>query len=543
MTRNTRTTLRAFVMGTIAVWAATSAGAAGGAELQSLIPLPSRVDRTGDGFTLSAKTTICAYGPDEARCRFIAERLSGLIDEEFKTRLPVMTEQGSKRWQLFIGDKAAAKRPSVLREGDDGALGEEGYRLEIDAQGGRAAANTYRGLLWAAMTFRQLLRPDGPTAPGVRIEDVPRYAWRGFMIDSGRSPNSPAQMKRIARICSTFKLNCLVFREGDDELNAVRYRGNNLGRENPHALTMEQVADFVAYCDRLGIAVIPEIESLGHSTAKGFAYPGLVAGGFEQKYEGVGVHIRKSHLKLDDPRSLQLLESIYDEWVPLLKSPFMHLGLDEVRLPKDLQAQHLAKLLPVVQRVADKHGRTVRPMVWSDAPPTPEAFRDRVVRVFWEYADGKAVSLENKHLLNQHIDTLAAPGCREAVFMAAGSGSKHTPYAKSDYEGAFRNLASWAAFGKQRENFIGLMAVQWSGNMLDLWVPDFAVAGDVGWSPPATPPPFNEQMNRVRAQLARLADASHPASEEVDRPAWDGIWLDGQRWGRDALPKRPTTQP
>ena len=46
------------------------------------------------------------------------------------------------------------------------------------------------------------------------------------MIDSGRAPNSLPQIKRILRICSAFKLNLCIFREGDDELNAVRYRTN-----------------------------------------------------------------------------------------------------------------------------------------------------------------------------------------------------------------------------------------------------------------------------------------------------------------------------
>jgi hypothetical protein len=213
-----------------------------------------------------------------------------------------------------------------------------------------------------------------------------------------------------------------------------------------------------------------------------------------------------------------------------------------VRLPKEAQAQYLARLLPLVQRVAGQHGRTVTPLVWADAPPTPKAYRDSVVRVLWEYGDGSEVSLTNQHLLNQHIDELCVADCPEKVFMAGGSGSKHVPYAKSDYPSAFRNLAAWARFGDARSNFIGLLAVQWHGNMLDLWLPDFLAAADVAWNPPAQAPEFTAQMDGIQANLSRVLDAGHPRKEEVDRPAWDGIWLKGQNWDKDILPARSVTK-
>ena len=217
-------------------------------------------------------------------------------------------------------------------------------------------------------------------------------------------------MKRIVRICSAFKLNFVVFREGDDELAAVRYKTNNLGRENPYALSMEEVKEFVSYCEPFGIAVVPEIESLGHSAAKEFAYPGLAIGGRKTQYPGIGYHIRKAHLNPDDPRTLALLESIYGEWIPLLNCPFVHLGLDEVRLPMETQAQHMSQLLPLVERVAQRSGRKITPLVWADAPPTPDAYRSSVIRVPWSYDGQEEVSLNNKHL--EHA---ADPGlvCRQ----------------------------------------------------------------------------------------------------------------------------------
>jgi hypothetical protein len=370
------------------------------------------------------------------------------------------------------------------------------------------------------------------------------------MIDSGRSPNSLAQMKRIVRVCSALGLNFVVFREGDDEMCAVRYRTNRLGSKDPYALTMDQVEELVEYADSYGIAVVPEIESLGHSTAKGRYYPELVSGGFEHSYEGIGAHVRKSHLAPGDPRSYELLESIYDEWFAILKSPLVHLGLDEVRLPAEEQARHLEGLLAVVDRVAARHGKEITPIVWADAPRTPERWRDRVIRCLWAYGDDKMrVGYQNEHLIRQGLRELSAcdyasggssprrmgAGCTERVFMAAGSGSGHTPYSKTDYEHAFLNLAEWAMWGKDRPSFEGLVAVQWSGNMLDEWLPDFACAAEVAWTPPDEIPEFEAQMARVRERLSRIKDASDPSPDEVDAHAWDGIWLRDGEWFEDIV--------
>ena len=98
---------------------------------------------------------------------------------------------------------------------------------------------------------------------------------------------------------------------------------------------------------------------------------------------------------------------------------------------------------------------------------------------------------------------------------------------------AFGNLARWAAWGKERPNYTGLFAVQWSSNMLDDWLPDFLAAAEYAWNPPDEVPPFEPELARIQAQLARLADAAHPKPEEVDRPAWDAIWLEGKEWGED----------
>ena len=100
---------------------------------------------------------------------------------------------------------------------------------------------------------------------------------------------------------------------------------------------------------------------------------------------------------------------------------------------------------------------------------------------------------------------------------------------------AFENLEAWSRWGNGRPNFIGLIAVQWSGNMTDQWLPDFVTAADYAWRSPEAARGFQAQMARVRRALARTPDAANPASDQVDRPAWDGIWLQNGQWEQEIV--------
>ncbi len=489
-----------------------------------LLPTPRSVEWSRADFAMAPADCI--------RCSTAAvgRRLAELLRQEHKTTIPVASDNIGPH-QLVLGTPAAAPAAD---------LEPEAYRLHVGPDGVQLDAGSPTGLLWGAMTLRQLVQRNGRglVVRGARIHDRPHYRWRGFQIDSGRAPNSIAQIKRIIRICSAFKLNFLLFREGDDELNAVRYRSVPLGSQNPYALTMDQVRELSDYAAACGITLIPEIESLGHSTAKGRHYPELVSGGFEHTYEGVGTHIRKSHLAPCDARTRDLLRAVYAEWLQALQPPMLHLGLDEVRLPVEQQAEHLRQLLDIVQDCAAASGVDVMPMVWSDAPPTPAPRAERVIRCLWSYAtEGGPVAAENEHLKRQGLAELLAPGCRQPVLMAGGSASGHTPYSKSPSPAACANLATWARCGVDYDNVLGLFAVQWSGNMLDDWLPDFLAAAEYGWSPPATPPDIDAAHERIRRHLAALPDAASPDPAAVDRHAWDAIWLRDGRWDQEVLPQ------
>jgi len=502
---------------------------------ENLLPKPREIELMNGSFTISSKTKIFYTKENNEDVKFVIENFQDILDEEFQLRTQAMVKNKMKRYQVWISNQSQIPKSMLKPSTKIESLGEEAYELNVHQKGIWITSNSEKGLRWGLMTLFQMMEKENNELiiPAVRILDWPHYRWRGYMLDTGRAPFSVAQIKRTIRICSVFKLNFLMLREGDDELNAFKYNHLPLGQKNPHALNLSELTDIIDYGENRGIMVFPEIESLGHAAAKRFYYPDLIEGDIFTEYWPGFSHMRKANLKVGDPGTYNLLESIYNELIPIFKHPMVHLGMDEVRLPKKDQSEHFARLLPIVDKVGKKNGREMEMIVWSDGPPTPPEYHDRVIRCMWLY--DIAISSDNKSVQEQGFDYLTQANCKQKVFMAGGSGTIHAPYSKGNYQDAFENLATWAMLGKKYQNFIGLLAVQWSTNSIDEWFPNFLMAADFGWNVPKEMPEYESYITKITTNLQKIKDYIDPDSDTVDRPAWDGIWLNGRNWDEDIM--------
>ena len=105
------------------------------------------------------------------------------------------------------GDRRTTRWPSTR------TLGDEGYRLTIDGSGVRATASTLTGLRWAVQTVRQL----APELPFVDITDIPRYGWRGALLDVSRYFRPIAFVRRYVDLLAMHKLNTMHLHLTDDQ--------------------------------------------------------------------------------------------------------------------------------------------------------------------------------------------------------------------------------------------------------------------------------------------------------------------------------------
>src|SRR4051795_7713113 len=89
----------------------------------------------------------------------------------------------------------------------------ESYRLSVGADGVSFSAASDAGRARGLATLRQL----GPSAPALVIEDEPRFAWRGVMLDVARHFFGVEDVLRLIELAWLYKLNVLHLHLTDDQ--------------------------------------------------------------------------------------------------------------------------------------------------------------------------------------------------------------------------------------------------------------------------------------------------------------------------------------
>ncbi len=239
--------------------------------------------------------------------------------------------------------------PQLVLE-DDGT--DEGYSLDVDHNRASVVARNGHGLFNGAVTLWQLLNTEGAEGPVrlpcLHIEDHPRFAWRGLMLDSARHFQSPQFVKQFIDSMAMHKFNVLHWHLTDDqgwriqikkyprltEIGAWRQPAGAAGFDahgNPVRVggfyTQEEIRDIVRYAQERYVTIVPEIEMPGHAQAAIAAYPQL---GVTGRNPGVsanwGVH---TYLYNVDNSTFSFLEDVLTETMALFPSPYIHIGGDE----------------------------------------------------------------------------------------------------------------------------------------------------------------------------------------------------------------------
>ena len=305
---------------------------------------------------------------------------------------------------MSSGIEHGGTAPLVVECGTSGtewpALGEdESYRLDVSSSSARLSAATVLGALRGMETFSQLIGPggDGFSAPAVHIEDHPRFAWRGLMIDAARHWMPVAVIERNLDAMAAVKLNVLHWHLSDDQGFRVETKLfpklHQLGSDGKF-YTQEQVREVVAYARDRGIRVVPEFDMPGHATTWLTAYPELgSAPGPYQIQRRWGIFeptLNPAHEGL-----YTMLDAWIGEMAALFPDDYFHIGGDEVmdaqwKANADVQgfarAHGLKSSLDIhayfnerVQELVQKHGKQ---MVGWDEVLHP-SLRPRAVVQSW----------------------------------------------------------------------------------------------------------------------------------------------------------------
>jgi hexosaminidase len=327
----TKTSLRTVAVSALALAAVlgVSAAHADNAGL-TLTPAPAKAVRAEGTFKLSAATRI-SVAKGDVEAKGVAIQLADLI-------------QRSRGFRPAVVEGAPAAGAIVLTR--DGPAG-EAYKLDIGPGGVTIAAAKRAGLFYGAMSLWQLATPDaakGPVAiPAASIEDAPRFAWRGLMVDSTRHFQSLDTLKAVIDTMAAHKMNTFHWHLVDDQgwrLEIKKYPKLTQvagWRHDPGAAvndpkyggfyTQDQARELVAYAAARNITIVPEIETPGHALAPIVAYPELgTAAPDASKMGDWGVF---PWLYNTDDATFAFLDDVLTEVMDIFPSPFIHVGGDE----------------------------------------------------------------------------------------------------------------------------------------------------------------------------------------------------------------------
>jgi hypothetical protein len=178
-------------------------------------------------------------------------------------------------------------------------------------------------------TLIQLVEPapDGFRFAGVRIEDRPRYAWRGLMIDTARHFMTLDALKRQVDAMELVKLNVLHLHLSDNEGFRVESKlFPGLQKTSDGYYTQAEMRDLIAYAADRDVRVVPEFDAPGHARSWLKAYPQL--GPVLEPAPGA-VTMNDT---LDPSREeiYAFVSKLYGEMSRLFTDRYFHVGGDEV---------------------------------------------------------------------------------------------------------------------------------------------------------------------------------------------------------------------
>lgn len=347
-------------------------------KAQSVIPVPLKMEQGTGCFLLSENTKLYIN----------LQGLEAQLLENCLQALPVHLKKGKKKDTQNILSLSITEKNHQLPS-------PESYTLSVTPQQILIRATSGAGLFYGMQTLLQLAQPSGAgsySIASVEIEDTPRFAYRGLMLDVSRHFSTKEFIKKQIDALAYYKINRLHLHLTDAagwRLEIKKYplltefaawrtdptwkQWWNGGRkyvrfDAPGAYggyyTQDDIREILEYARQHYITVIPEIEMPSHSEEVLAAYPQLSCSGEPYK---------NSDFCVGNEETFTFLENVLTEVMELFPSEYIHIGGDEAgksawktcpKCQKRMKDEHLANvdelqsyLIHRIEKFLNNHGR------------------------------------------------------------------------------------------------------------------------------------------------------------------------------------------
>ncbi|KZT63936.1 glycoside hydrolase family 20 protein [Daedalea quercina L-15889] len=275
----------------------------------------------------------------------------------------------------------------------------EGYDFEVTLYTYTIKAAAPIGAWWGMVTLLQQVASSVASGVGsISIPagtgtDSPGWEVRGFMLDAGRHWFDTGLLSELCIYASFFKLNEFHLHASDNLWNpdylysggdawkelyaAFRFQpplDSSLARLVPRLNESWPENDFLSFqetCATHGVAVIPEIDTPGHSLAITQWKPELMLDG------------QPDLLNLSYPDTIPTVKSIWQEFLPWFSSSEVSIGADEYDASLgDAYVSYVNEMSAFMQAEA---GKKIR--IWGTNEPSNQTISTNITIQHWDFPD------------------------------------------------------------------------------------------------------------------------------------------------------------
>ncbi|WOO39369.1 glycoside hydrolase family 20 zincin-like fold domain-containing protein [Rubellicoccus peritrichatus] len=383
------------------------------------------------------------------------------------------------------------------------------YTLQVNDNGVQIHGIDSAGLFHGCQTLRQIIRQEGRKLKHLTIKDYPDYEARGFYHDvtRGKVPTLET-LSELVEKASFYKLNQLQLYV-EHTFDFRKHTGIAAGKS---PLTACEILQLDELCQQHHIDLVPSMTTFGHCyeilRTKRLEHLGeLGCQGSEYPYSWFD---RQVHFTLDgtNPESIELIENMLDEYLPLFSSKHFNVCCDETldltygknaRAGNDAIELYISFTRKIINAV-HKRGRKVQ--LWGDIlqknSRTINQLSKDVTVLNWSYSpdlrDGNCELFEYSEI---------------PFYVCPGTSGWNQFFNRIDW--ASQNIINFARQGKEH-GACGLLNTDWGdhghSNLLGCSLHGLALGAQCAWEAERT----NIENFDKAFSLLELGDHSQLAS-------------------------------
>jgi hypothetical protein len=432
-------------------------------------------------------------------------------------------------------------------------MANEAYKLYITPSHITIQASTPAGFFYAIQSLYQLMPPQISVnkrtecvnvwnVPCVQIDDEPRFAYRGMMLDVARYFMPKEYVLEFIDRLAAQKINTFHFHLTEDQgwrIEIKKYpKLTSVGATRPYTMvgyktfhapiipdntvhqgyyTQDDIREIVAYAQKRFVTIIPEIELPGHSSAAVAAYPELSCG-IKDRYEVIKTFGIFDNVFCPNEKTFRFLEDVFSEVAALFPGTYIHIGGDECPKTAWKQCSHCQGLMKKlnlkdenqlqsyfiheVEKIVNRQGKQI--IGWDEILDGGLAPNATVMS--WRGEKGGIEAAKSGHsvIMMPNADTYLNYYQEDPEYAPIGSGSFLPIEQVYSYEPIPAQMND-----RDKKYVLGMEAALWTPYMknpdvVDYYMyPRFYAVAEVAWTP-AEAKNYTDFLARIRKQYARL---------------------------------------